>query len=38
MNNKFYKMPREKRDVIINAGFEVFSKNSYKKSPMQEIA
>lgn len=38
MNNKFFDMTKEKRDAIINAGFEVFSKNSYKKSPMQEIA
>lgn len=38
MNEKFYTLPAEKRQRIINAGFRVFSQNSYKKSPMQEIA
>ena len=38
MNNKFYNLPKEKQDAIINAGFRVFSENSYKKSPMSEIA
>ena len=38
MNEKFYSLPEEKRQRIINAGFRVFSQNSYKKSPMQEIA
>ena len=38
MNEKFYKLPREKQQRILNAGFLVFSRNSYKKSPMQEIA
>ncbi|MCI8465875.1 MAG: TetR family transcriptional regulator [Lachnospiraceae bacterium] len=38
MNQKFYALPEEKRQVIINAGFRVFSRNTYKKSPMQEIA
>ena len=38
MNDKFYALPKEKQDRIINAGFKVFSKNSYKKSPMNEIA
>jgi AcrR family transcriptional regulator len=31
-------LPKEKQDAIINAGFRVFSENSYKKSPMSEIA
>lgn len=31
-------MPKEKQQAIINAGFKVFSKNSYKKSPVSEIA
>lgn len=38
MNDKFFALPREKQDRIINAGFHVFSRNSYKKSPVQEIA
>ena len=38
MNEKFYALSKEKQDRIINAGFRVFSKNSYKKSPVQEIA
>lgn len=38
MNEKFFALPKEKQQAIINAGYRVFSKNSYKKSPMQEIA
>lgn len=38
MNEKFYELPEEKQNRIINAGFRVFSKNSYKKSPVSEIA
>lgn len=38
MNEKFYALPQDKQDRILNAGFRVFSKNSYKKSPMLEIA
>ena len=38
MNDKFYNLPSDKQHAIINAGYRVFSKNSYKKSPMQEIA
>lgn len=38
MNEKFYSLSEEKQTRIINGGFRVFSKNSYKKSPMQEIA
>ena len=38
MNEKFFSLPREKQEAIINAGFRVFSQNSYKKSPMSEIA
>ena len=38
MNDKFYSLPEEKRNRIINAGFKVFAKNSYKKSPVGEIA
>ncbi len=38
MNEKFYTLAPEKQQRIINAGFRVFSQNSYRKSPMQEIA
>jgi len=38
MNEKFYALPQEKQERIINAGFRVFSQNSYKKSPVNEIA
>ena len=38
MNGKFFELPAEKQQRIINAGFRVFSENSYKKSPMSEIA
>lgn len=38
MNEKFFSLPEEKRLAIINAGYRVFSKNSYKKSPVSEIA
>lgn len=38
MNERFYSLPDEKQQRIINAGFRVFSQNSYRKSPMQEIA
>lgn len=38
MNEKFFKLPEEKQQKIINAGYRVFSQNSYRKSPMSEIA
>ncbi len=38
MNEKFFNLPPEKQQMIINAGFRVFSQNSYKKSPMSEVA
>lgn len=38
MNEKFFSLPEEKRLAIINAGYRVFSHNSYKKSPVSEIA
>lgn len=38
MNKKFFQLPEEKQQRIINAGFYVFSQNSYKKSPVSEIA
>ena len=38
MNDSFLTLEENKRNAIINAGFKVFSHNSYKKSPMNEIA
>ena len=38
MNEKFFALPEEKRQSIINAGYRVFAQNSYKKSPVGEIA
>lgn len=38
MNEKFFSLPDEKQHAIINAGYHVFSQNSYKNSPMSEIA
>lgn len=38
MNEKFFQLPEEKQQRIINAGFRVFFESSYKKSPMSEIA
>lgn len=38
MNEKFFSLPEEKQQRIINAGFRVFSQNSYRKSPVSEIA
>ncbi len=38
MNEKFFSLPEQKRQTIINAGYRVFSQNSYKNSPMSEIA
>lgn len=38
MNEKFFSLPQEKQQAILNAGYRVFSQNSYKHSPMSEIA
>ena len=38
MNEKFFSLPPEKQQAILNAGYRVFSQNSYKNSPMSEIA
>lgn len=38
MNPKFLSLPIEKQQAILNAGYRVFSQNSYKNSPMSEIA
>lgn len=38
MNDKFETLPIKKQNLILNAAYHVFSKNSYKNSPMNEIA
>ena len=38
MNERFFSLPEEKRQAILNEGYRVFSRNSYKNSPMSEIA
>lgn len=38
MNDKFFNLPLEKQQQIINAAYKVFSQSSYKKAPMSEIA
>ena len=38
MNERFFALPREKQQAILNAGYRVFSRNTYKNSPMSEIA
>ena len=38
MNERFFSLPEEKQQAIINAGYRVFSRNTYKNSPMSEIA
>lgn len=38
MKDKFFSLPKEKKEAIVNAGYRVFSRNSYKNSPMSEIA
>ena len=38
MNPKFFSLPEEKQYAIVNAGFRVFSRNTYRKSPVSEIA
>lgn len=38
MNERFFSLSAEKQQAIINAGYRVFSQNSYKTSPMSEIS
>nr|WP_296463090.1 TetR/AcrR family transcriptional regulator [uncultured Acetatifactor sp.] len=38
MNERFFSLPEERQQAIINAGYRVFSRNAYKNSPMSEIA
>lgn len=38
MNDKFLELPEEKKLRIINAGFDVFGNNEYKRASTEEIA
>ncbi len=38
MNERFFKLPKEKQQRILDAGYRVFAQNSYRKSPVGEIA
>jgi len=38
LNEKFFELPEEKRQKIVNAGFEVFGLNDYKRASTEEIA
>ena len=38
MNDKFFNLPSEKQQRVINAAYKVFSQSSYKKASMSEIA
>lgn len=38
MNDKFFDLPEDKRDRMINGALRVFAKYDYKKASMEEIA
>ena len=38
IEKSFLSLPEEKQQAILNAGYRVFSQNSYKNSPMSVIA
>ncbi len=38
LNHRFYELPAEKQQRIVNAGFRTFAKNGYKKATTEEIA
>ncbi|MBP0964107.1 MAG: TetR/AcrR family transcriptional regulator [Oscillospiraceae bacterium] len=38
MNEKFFTLPKERRDAIINAAMHIFAKYDYKKASTDEIA
>ncbi|SHH91905.1 transcriptional regulator, TetR family [Sporobacter termitidis DSM 10068] len=38
MNEKFYELPEEKQQRIINAGFEVFGRSDYRHASTEDIA
>ena len=38
MNERFFSLSPDRQRAIINAGYRVFSQNTYKNSPMSQIA
>jgi len=38
MNEKFFALPQERQEQIINAAYGVFSRNSYKNASMSRLA
>ena len=38
MNPKFFSLPEAKQQAVLSSGYRVFSRNSYKNSPMSRIA
>ena len=38
MNDKLFSLPEDKQQAILKAGYRIFSQNSYKHSPVSEIA
>lgn len=38
MNDKFFSLPLEKQNQMLNAAYKVFSNNSYRKASMLDIA
>lgn len=38
MNERFFLLPAERQQRIINAAYEIFAAHDYKKAPMSEIA
>lgn len=38
VNEKFFALPEEKRNAIINAGFSVFSRHEYRKASTDDVA
>ena len=38
MNERFYTLPASRQQAVLDAGYRVFSRNSYKNSSMNEIA
>ena len=38
MNGKFFALPQERQEQIINAAYGVFSRNSYKNASMSRLA
>lgn len=38
MNERFFLLPKERQEIIMNAAYRVFAGNKYSKAPMSEIA